>query len=136
MTTKLSVVVASHDRPLRLRWLLNALEEQTLDRSEWEVVVAHDSRGPETEALLRDHPLGRDGTLRHVRLTGAAASPGTNRNAAWPLAEAETVVFTDDDCRPPPEWLERMLAATRRRASRAPPPAPSDHERASAPRAR
>ncbi len=54
---EISVVVASHDRPYRLRWLLNALEEQTLDRDRWEVIVAHDSRGPETEALLREHPL-------------------------------------------------------------------------------
>ena len=36
---EISVVVASHDRPLRLRWLLNALEEQTLERDRWEIVV-------------------------------------------------------------------------------------------------
>jgi len=63
VTPQLSVVIASHDRPLRLRWLLNALEEQKLPRERWEVVVAHDSRGPETEALLRDHSLAQDGTL-------------------------------------------------------------------------
>ena len=34
-TPEIAVVVPSHDRPLRLRWLLNALEEQTLDRSRW-----------------------------------------------------------------------------------------------------
>ncbi|MDX6659127.1 MAG: hypothetical protein QOH62_3920, partial [Solirubrobacteraceae bacterium] len=39
----ISVVVPSHDRPLRLRWLLNALDEQTLAREQWEVIVAHDS---------------------------------------------------------------------------------------------
>ena len=36
-----SVVVPSHGRPLRLRWLLNALEEQTYAEP-WEVVVVHD----------------------------------------------------------------------------------------------
>ena len=34
-----SVVVASHARHLRLRWLLNAFEEQTLAPERWEVVV-------------------------------------------------------------------------------------------------
>ena len=34
----ITVAVASHDRPLRLRWLLNALEEQTL--TDFEVVEA------------------------------------------------------------------------------------------------
>ena len=29
---EIAVVVPSHDRPVRLRWLLNALEEQTLPR--------------------------------------------------------------------------------------------------------
>ena len=38
----LTVAVASHERPLRLRWLLNALEEQTLERARFEVVVCHD----------------------------------------------------------------------------------------------
>jgi hypothetical protein len=36
---ELSVVVTSHGRPLRLRWLMNALEQQTLDSSKYEVIV-------------------------------------------------------------------------------------------------
>jgi GT2 family glycosyltransferase len=111
---ELSVVVASHNRPLRLRWLLNALQEQTLDRDLWEVVVCHDSAGPETDELLRQHPLGRDGTLRFTRLPVGSAPPGANRNAALRLTNASTIVFTDDDCRPPPEWLANVRAAVQR----------------------
>jgi GT2 family glycosyltransferase len=107
---KLSVVVASHDRPLRLRWLLNALEEQALDRSLWEVVVAHDSGGPETEELLRSHPLAAAGVLKHVTFV-PGPGPAAKRNAAWRLARGETILFTDDDCRPPAEWLSNALAA-------------------------
>jgi GT2 family glycosyltransferase len=111
---EISVVVASHDRPLRLRWMLNALEEQTLARDRWEVVVGHDSSGPETERLLRTHPLSAAGTLRHVTLPAGSAPPGANRNAALRLARGDVVVFTDDDCRPPARWLERAQAAARR----------------------
>lgn len=111
---ELSVIVASHDRPLRLRWLLNALDEQTLDRSLWEVVVSHDSAGPETDQLLRDHPLAVEGQLRFTRLPAGTAPPGANRNAALGLARASTIVFTDDDCRPPAEWLENVRAAVQR----------------------
>jgi glycosyltransferase involved in cell wall biosynthesis len=110
---RLSVVVASHDRPLRLRWLLNALEEQTLDRSLWEVVVAHDSSGPETEALLRSHPLAVAGMLKHLTFA-PGPGPAAKRNAAWRLARSETIVFTDDDCRPPADWLSKALAAVER----------------------
>jgi GT2 family glycosyltransferase len=110
---KLSVVVASHDRPLRLRWLLNALEDQTLDRTLWEVVVAHDSTGSETEELLRSHALAADGVLRHITFA-PGPGPAAKRNAAWRLARADTIVFTDDDCRPPEDWLANTLAAVGR----------------------
>jgi GT2 family glycosyltransferase len=110
---EISVVVPSHDRPLRLLWLLNALEEQTLDRSRWEVVVAHDSRGPETEDLLRSHPLAAAGVLRHLTFD-PGPGPAAKRNAGWRAARAPLIAFTDDDCRPPAEWLERTLEAARR----------------------
>ena len=113
---EIAVVVASHDRPLRLRWLLNALEEQTLAARPLEVVVAHDSARPETEQLLDDHPLARDGMLRHVRSRPGVEPAGANRNAAWRAARAPIVAFTDDDCRPPREWLANAL-----RAAAAPP---------------
>jgi glycosyltransferase involved in cell wall biosynthesis len=111
---ELSVVVASHDRALQLRWLLNALERQTLDRSLWEVVVCHDSEGRETDGILRGHPLAAAGTLRFARLPAGTAPPGANRNAALRLARAPTIVFTDDDCRPPEEWLATVRQAVAR----------------------
>lgn len=110
----ISVVVPSHDRPLRLRWLLNALERQSLERDRFEVVVGHDSADPETEALLRTHPLARAGVLRHVSLPPGSAPPGANRNAALALVRAPLVAFTDDDCRPPADWLALALAAASR----------------------
>jgi len=105
------VAVASHERPVRLRWLLNALAEQTLARERWEVLVAHDSRGTETEALLREHPLAQRGSLRHFRLAPGTGRIGRQRNVALRAAHAPLVAFTDDDCRPPRDWLERILDA-------------------------
>ncbi|HEX2085576.1 MAG TPA: glycosyltransferase [Solirubrobacteraceae bacterium] len=111
--TDIAVAVASHARPVRLLWLLNALEEQTLPRERWEVVVAHDS-GPasHTERVLAGHPLAAAGVLRHVTLS-RPGGPAELRNAAWRATTAPLIAFTDDDCRPPPEWLERALAAAR-----------------------
>ena len=108
---EIAVCIASHARPLRLRWLLNALEEQSLDPARFEIVVAHDS-GPAsaTERLLRDHPLAN---LRHLTFSGGTRGPAELRNAAWRAARAPVIAFTDDDCRPPADWLERALAAAR-----------------------
>jgi hypothetical protein len=108
---QISVVVASHHRPLRLRWLLNALEEQTLPPASFEVVVGHDA-GAETERVLSSHPLARAGLLRAVRSPTDSAPPGANRNVAWRVARAPLVATVDDDCRPAPDWLERLLAAS------------------------
>jgi GT2 family glycosyltransferase len=106
-----AVVVSSHDRPVRLRWLLNALAQQTLPLERFEVVVAHDSSAPDTERLLRTHPLRAAGRLRHLRFDPGSVWPGAKRNAAWRAARAPLVLFTDDDCRPAPDWLEQAVAA-------------------------
>lgn len=106
---RLSVAVVSN-RPLRLRWLLNALEAQTLAREQWEAVVLDDSSGADTGRLLREHPLARAGVVRRVGFSGQGGI-GAKRNATWRAARGATVVFTDDDCRPPPEWLERLALA-------------------------
>lgn len=105
-----SVVVASHARPLRLRWLLNALEEQTLDRERWEVVVAHDYDRETIRQVVEDHPLHEAGLLQEIGIP-PGTGPSAKRNLGWQAASGELIAFTDDDCRPEPEWLERLLAA-------------------------
>jgi GT2 family glycosyltransferase len=100
-----TVAIASHDRPVRLRWLLNALEEQTLDPDRWELVVA--TTNEELARIATEHPVG----ARHVH--PHASGPAAQRNAGWRAARAPLVLFTDDDCRPAPDWVEKMLAAGR-----------------------
>jgi GT2 family glycosyltransferase len=101
----ISVVVPAHGRALRLRWLLNALQEQTLERDRFEVLIAAEQEG--LLALVREHPLG----ARAVVAPGSG--PAARRNAGWRAARAPVVAFTDDDCRPPADWLAGLLAAAR-----------------------
>jgi GT2 family glycosyltransferase len=108
-----SVVVPSHARRLRLRWLLNALEEQTLDARRFEVIVVHDYEG-EDATLIEEHPLSRAGRLRELRIRPGTGRPSVQRNMGWRAARAPLVAFIDDDCRPDPQWLEQMLAAAQR----------------------
>lgn len=110
-TPEISVVVPSHGRRLRLWWLLNALEEQTLEAERWEVVVVHDYDDPEFLGLLERHPLAADARLRCIRIPRGTGHPARQRNIGWRAARAPLIAFTDDDCRPQPEWLERLLEA-------------------------
>ena len=109
-----SVVVASHARHLRLRWLLNALEEQTLEPGRWEVVVVHDYDSAAAERVIQRHPLSESGTLRAIAIPVGTGSPARQRNLGWRAAAGELIAFTDDDCRPEPEWLERLVEAAGR----------------------
>ena len=105
---RVSVVVAA-TRPLRLRWLLNALEEQTLPGEDWEVVVVHGFDAPTATRFVSDHPLARAGRMRAIGPPTGGGPPARQRNTGWRAARAALVAFTDDDCRPEPDWLELLL---------------------------
>lgn len=107
-----SVVVASHGRHLRLRWLLNALEEQTLAEP-WEVIVVHDYEPPLASRILDSHDLATRGQLRHLTIPVGMGSPALQRNIGWRAARGELIAFTDDDCRPEPTWLKSLVTAAR-----------------------
>lgn len=102
-----SVVVASHGRHLRLRWLLNALEEQT--RRDFELIVVHTYDAATAARVLDGHPLAP----RHIAVEPGTGSPSRQRNLGWRAARGELIAFTDDDCRPEADWLERLTAAAR-----------------------
>jgi glycosyl transferase family 2 len=105
---RVTVVVAA-SRPLRLRWLLNALEEQTLAPDDWELVVVHGFDPATAARFVSGHPLAATGRMRAVGSPQGGGPPARQRNAGWRAAGARLVAFTDDDCRPEPDWLARLL---------------------------
>jgi glycosyltransferase involved in cell wall biosynthesis len=105
---EVSVVIATRGRETRLAFALDALAEQTLGPDAFEVVV------------VRDGPVDGLGTLapdglpvRFIQLE-RRMGPSIARNAGWREAAAPLIAFTDDDCRPSPDWLEHLLEAWRR----------------------
>jgi GT2 family glycosyltransferase len=108
---EVSVVIPSHARRLRLRWLLNSLEEQTLDQSRFEVVVVHDYDDDDTRNVIERHPLAQTGCLGHIRIEPGTGHPARQRNLGWRAAKAALIAFTDDDCRADPRWLESLVEA-------------------------
>jgi GT2 family glycosyltransferase len=111
MTPAISVVIPSHARRLRLRWLLNSLEEQSLSRDRFEVIVVHDYDDADTRDILERHPLAEAGVLRHIRIEPGTGRPSLQRNLGWRDARAPLIAFTDDDCRADPGWLEAYVDA-------------------------
>jgi len=102
-----SVVVATCNRAELVEQTLAALTAQ-VGVEDYEIVVIDDGSRDDTAATLAR--LGgvheRLVTLSHPRNRGPAAA----RNTGWRAAKAPIVAFTDDDCRPEPEWLAGLLA--------------------------
>lgn len=99
VSTKLSVVVATHNRAGHLAQLLEGLAAQV--RPADEVVIVDDGSQDETAALLE-----REARLPlEVIRRGSASGPATAREEGWRATSGDLVAFTDDDCVPDPEWL-------------------------------
>ncbi len=101
---KITVVIPTKDRESRLAFALDGLAAQTLPAESFEVIVVRQSEG----GRLTSPPAG----LRcRLAVCPDANGAGAQRNTGWRLAESELVAFMDDDVRPRPDWLERLLEA-------------------------
>jgi glycosyltransferase involved in cell wall biosynthesis len=101
-----SVIVPVRDGGDDLARALAALARQTLSADAFEVIVSDDGSTDESiEALAAPAPL-QPRIVRGPRATSYAAR---NRGAA--VASAPVLAFTDADCQPEPDWLERGLEA-------------------------
>jgi glycosyltransferase involved in cell wall biosynthesis len=106
-----SVVVATRNRPARLRALLASLRRQSLPKTEFEVVVVDDcSEDPATADALERELADGGLNLRVIRRQNAEG-PAAARNDGWRVARAPIVAFTDDDCVADAEWLSEGLRA-------------------------
>lgn len=106
----ISVVISTYNRPEHVRTLLAALREQTLEPRSFEVIVVDNgSAESSTQAVLAEEQARNELRLRSIR-HDVTRGPAGGRNSGWRLARAPLVAFTDDDCVPAPQWLERALA--------------------------
>lgn len=102
-TPRVSVIVPTYNDATRLRLCLGALEQQSLPRDQFEVIVVDNGSTDDTTDVLAEHP----GIVAERE-----PQPGSYaaRNRAIEIARGEILAFTDSDCIPAPDWLERALA--------------------------
>ena len=105
----ISVVVPTCQRNEALAQCLDRLAPgaQTLDASQYEVIVTDDGSKSTAQAMIRE----RYSWARWV--AGPRRGPAANRNCGARLAQGEFLAFTDDDCLPSPDWLRAYAAAIR-----------------------
>ncbi len=96
-----SVVVPTRARPRALATCLQALAGQRYPAARFQVLVVDDGGGSPSEADLAPFR----GALALELLRRPHSGPAAARNAGAARAEGDLLVFTDDDCRPEPDWL-------------------------------
>lgn len=101
-----TVVIPTYERPEKLLSTVETVCNQTVD--DYEVIVIDDG----STSADQNAALERVDGWSHVQVirqdnTGPAAA----RNRGWRTTDADIVLFTDDDCIVPDDWIESLLAA-------------------------
>jgi GT2 family glycosyltransferase len=102
-----SVVIPVRENAAELRRLLQALDEQTVSRERFEVLIGNDGSDDATIERLTT----TDGRVRV--LSGPPLNQWIARNRAAKAASGSVLAFIDADCVPDPRWLEAGLEALR-----------------------
>lgn len=99
---KLSVIIPTYNDWTKLAQCLIALEEQTLDMRQYEVIVVNNN---ETDQLPEEFKLPESVRLIHEPQPGSYVA----RNKGVTIAEGDILAFTDSDCLPDKYWLANAL---------------------------
>jgi GT2 family glycosyltransferase len=100
----ISVIVPAYRAAATIDGCLNALARQTMPRELYEVIVVHDSTTDDDNTLV--HVATHAGVRVFVQ---EHAGPAAARNLGVQHAVGEYILFTDADCEPATDWIERMV---------------------------
>ena len=103
-----SVIVPVYNGAAVIEGCLGSLDRQTLEPSDYEVIVVDDGSTDGTPQIVEGIITSARASIRFVQRP-ANAGPAAARNAGLREATTEVIAFTDADCEVAPDWLERAL---------------------------
>lgn len=103
----ISVVIPTYRRCALLMECLHALALQRFNAGDFEVIVVSDGPDADTRKVVYSWKATGLLQLKYLHLP-VKAGPAAARNMGWKSAAGKLIAFTDDDCRPDPEWLNRL----------------------------
>ncbi|MBE9076328.1 glycosyltransferase family 2 protein [Romeria aff. gracilis LEGE 07310] len=98
----IAVIVPVYNDPKRLRICLEALDKQTLSKERYEILVVDNNSSQSIEDVVKNF---RQAVLCHEKRPGSYSA----RNKGISLTKARLLAFTDSDCVPESDWLEKGL---------------------------
>jgi GT2 family glycosyltransferase len=100
-----SIIVPTLDRIDQLAECLDGMRQFEYPAGDFEVIVVDDASRMPAEALASHRASGV--SVRFVR-TDTNHGPAAARNLGARHARGEYLAFIDDDCLPPPDWLQKL----------------------------
>ncbi len=104
----ISVVIPVWNDARGLQLCLNALAQQTLSSTRFEVIVADNGSTPPMK-----HAIELPNSLQIVWVLEKKPGSYAARNTGVSQTRGEVLAFTDADCQPDPTWLERGLVCVK-----------------------
>jgi len=98
----ISVVIPVRNSASTLGRCLEALASQSVPASRYEIIVVNDGSTDATQQVALSHAVA----CLNIEPSGPAAA----RNQGAAQARGELILFTDGDCAPAPDWIERLSA--------------------------
>lgn len=105
---EISVVIPTFKRPQLLNTCLLHLDNQTIDKSRYEVIVVTDGYDEITLKAVEEYRKSSVLDLKFFN-TPEKKGPAAARNLGWKNSNSRLIAFTDDDCQPQSGWLEAYL---------------------------
>lgn len=99
-----SIIIPTYNRPQHLTQCLESLTHLDYPCECFEVIVVDDGSKMPLDHVVTPFRHQLNLTLLRQSNTG----PATARNAGATLAHGKYLVFTDDDCKPTPNWLKNV----------------------------
>lgn len=104
MHPSISVIFTTYNQPLWLHKVLVGFSMQTF--TDFEVIIADDGSGPETQQVVDDAKTWATYPIKHVWIEDTGYHKCDILNMAIMQAEADYLVFTDGDCIPRKDYLQ------------------------------
>ena len=101
MKKQISVIIPTFNSAKVLKACLESLTNQTVSGEAYEIIVVDDGSTDETKDVVSKYPVKYVYQQNH--------GPAVARNNGVSHAQAETILFTDADCEPQPNWIEEMI---------------------------
>ncbi len=97
----ISVIIPAYNAEKTLPATLRALQSQTIPKNLYEIIVIDDASKDGTTGVAREFGVRN----RRQNKEGPAAA----RNLGVRIARGDIVLFTDSDCVPKADWIEKMV---------------------------